>query len=352
MFLCHADRVASSFGPDATSVATNGTTTVILNEDGSWAGTAGLPKQLYNKLNGPPSAKPTYVALGSLDRYYIRFADGKSQYVGCDEMTAELNSAGQAVLGHPSMCNDAAIGYDAATATQLACWFDAKRARDFVTADLLRDQMRARGINPEKAAPPKRPTAVADSTALSVFGRPVGYDDTTTTQLESWFEAKQVRDFVTADRLREQMRARGIDPEKCPKREKREKAASPKPKRPIVVAAEPTAARRTVKTVAFGVGWDTYFIVYEDGWFKYGGSLPAGLVELAARRGVADLDCVALGSSGQWYMSSKNGKFWLGGVDSATEQAIRKPSGKITLVDFGAFDPNAERDMFFLRYRC
>jgi len=48
------------------------------------------------------------------------------------------------------------VAYDAATETQLDSWIDAKRGKDFATADMLRDQLRARGIDPDKARPPMR----------------------------------------------------------------------------------------------------------------------------------------------------------------------------------------------------
>jgi len=67
----------------------------MLYENGGWASSSGLPLNLYNKLNGRwrslPS--PVYVSLGSQDRYYIQFADGKSEWVGCDGMTKQLQSS-------------------------------------------------------------------------------------------------------------------------------------------------------------------------------------------------------------------------------------------------------------------
>lgn len=46
--------------------------------------------------------------------------------------------------------------YDAATEAQLDQWIEAKRAKDFATSDMLRDQLRARGVNPDQARPPIR----------------------------------------------------------------------------------------------------------------------------------------------------------------------------------------------------
>lgn len=71
----------------------------MLYESGVWAFTSNLPRQLYNKLHGRayelPS--PTFVALGSQDRYYIHFADGKAQWCGPDSLTEVLHETDSTV---------------------------------------------------------------------------------------------------------------------------------------------------------------------------------------------------------------------------------------------------------------
>ena len=98
-WLSDADSVSEMFRDDVTCVATNGTATIMLYEDGGWAFTGGLTKYLYNKLNGRQKSLPSpdYVALGSMDRYYIQFADGKSEWCGCDELTKTLNESSRCV---------------------------------------------------------------------------------------------------------------------------------------------------------------------------------------------------------------------------------------------------------------
>ena len=66
-------------------ISTNGVATNLLFEDGSWAHTAGLPEQLYNFLSNPDSS-PAYVSIGTSHRYYIKFADGTSEWSGPDEI--------------------------------------------------------------------------------------------------------------------------------------------------------------------------------------------------------------------------------------------------------------------------
>ncbi|EJK69390.1 hypothetical protein THAOC_09363 [Thalassiosira oceanica] len=93
--LHESDYVQQNFGKTVTSMAMGGTATVMLYEDGDWMYTAGLPKLLHNKLKGRAKhhPSPVYVAVGSQDRYYIKFSNGKSEWVGCDDLTEELNSS-------------------------------------------------------------------------------------------------------------------------------------------------------------------------------------------------------------------------------------------------------------------
>jgi hypothetical protein len=71
----------------------------MLYESGAWACTSNLPKLLYNKLNGRQKSlpNPLYVAVGSQDRYYIKFKDKKSEWVRCEEMTKTLNQNSKSV---------------------------------------------------------------------------------------------------------------------------------------------------------------------------------------------------------------------------------------------------------------
>lgn len=59
-----------------------------------------MPKNLHNKLNGRQQSlpAPNYVAMGSQDRYYISFTNGAREWVGCDEMTKELESSARSVM--------------------------------------------------------------------------------------------------------------------------------------------------------------------------------------------------------------------------------------------------------------
>ena len=58
-----------------------------------------IPRQLHNKINGRQKSlpKPEYVAMGSPDRYYVRFADGSSQWSAPPEFTSAINGTGKNV---------------------------------------------------------------------------------------------------------------------------------------------------------------------------------------------------------------------------------------------------------------
>jgi hypothetical protein len=68
---------------EVSCVAINGFGALILYDDGEFAHYE-IPVELYNKLTGRQKSlpKPEYAALGPNDTYYIRFADGSSQWNG------------------------------------------------------------------------------------------------------------------------------------------------------------------------------------------------------------------------------------------------------------------------------
>ena len=80
------------------------------------------------------------------------------------------------------------------TEAMLDAWVDAKRAKDFHTADRIRNELRASGIDPEQ----ERPSKGSDWSMK-------GSDWSRSTQrqsedmLDKWVEAKRNKDFETAD---------------------------------------------------------------------------------------------------------------------------------------------------------
>ena len=206
-FLSHADDVADMFTDTTKCVSTNGSATIFLYENGSWAWTAGLPGQLYNKLKGRSRSlpSPTYVAIGTGNRYYIEFADGQAQWSSPDDMN------------------------------------------------------------------------------------------------------KYIR--------REAEKNGGI------------------------------------ASVAFGEDYDTYFIVYKNGFWVGSGDIPSGLWDIISRRNrKGDLKCVSLGSNGQWFLEANNGRAWWGGLSTKTLRKIAKVKARIKFLDFGTFNVDENEDLFLVRY--
>jgi hypothetical protein len=101
---------------------------------------------------------------------------------------------------------------------------------------------------------------------------------------------------------------------------------------------------RSVNTIAFGERWDSYFIIYEDGWWEYH-NIPDSLVTILEDRGrKVDLDCVSLGPDGEYYMRAKNGQAWWGGTSKENFSRISEDSDRVMFVDF------ADDDTFLCRY--
>eukprot|EP00928_Gymnodinium_smaydae_P053451 TRINITY_DN37436_c0_g1_i1.p1 TRINITY_DN37436_c0_g1~~TRINITY_DN37436_c0_g1_i1.p1 ORF type:complete len:342 (-),score=67.58 TRINITY_DN37436_c0_g1_i1:103-1059(-) len=86
-------------------------------------------------------------------------------------------------------------------------WVEAKLNQDYALADEIRNEIRALGINPDDA----RPARLASDAA---FPAPkAALDADTQRQLDLWVEAKRAKDFATADAIRVQLRAIGVDPD-------------------------------------------------------------------------------------------------------------------------------------------
>lgn len=95
------------------------------------------------------------------------------------------------------------------------------------------------------------------------------------------------------------------------------------------------------QSVAFGPTWDTFFIVFHNGSWKFQGrSIPEQLEErLKARQDRPDLLCVHLGPHGEWFLKARNGRMWWGGVGEETDQAILdllEAGHSLNVMDFGA----------------
>ena len=93
-FIHHAEKVEKYFNPNVVCFACGGKSSIFLYESGDWAYTSGLAEKLDHLLTmrkDTALSPPTYVALGSQDRYFIRFKDGSTDWVGSDDITTVLN---------------------------------------------------------------------------------------------------------------------------------------------------------------------------------------------------------------------------------------------------------------------
>eukprot|EP00966_Prymnesium_polylepis_P210806 4881558-Prymnesium_polylepis.1 len=96
------------------------------------------------------------------------------------------------------------------------------------------------------------------------------------------------------------------------------------------------AESRNIRTVAFGQDWDTWFIVFDDGYWGWQGDIPNGLQEQLARRDRrSDLTFVSLGSNGEWFMSAQNGRAWWGGLSDEQQDVVRSVKDRLTSMVFG-----------------
>ena len=76
----------SNMGKQVTCVSTNGRGCIFLYGHGGVAYTSHIPKLLYQKLkslkNSSTSARPSYVAIGTRDRFYASFLDNSFEWKG------------------------------------------------------------------------------------------------------------------------------------------------------------------------------------------------------------------------------------------------------------------------------
>ena len=103
-----------------------------------------------------------------------------------------------------------------------------------------------------------------------------------------------------------------------------------------------------VSSIAFGKGFEDFFMVRNDGSWECIGDMPSGLDKLLEdRRFKADLEWVSLGPNNEWCLKAKNGRIWWGGVSEEVDDhfsTIAIEDG-LTFIDFG------ENDSFFLLHQ-
>eukprot|EP00931_Biecheleriopsis_adriatica_P066002 TRINITY_DN4042_c0_g2_i7.p2 TRINITY_DN4042_c0_g2~~TRINITY_DN4042_c0_g2_i7.p2 ORF type:complete len:130 (-),score=30.64 TRINITY_DN4042_c0_g2_i7:128-517(-) len=98
-------------------------------------------------------------------------------------------------------------------------WVQAKRAKDFETADSICAELREQGIEPAAARPDPRRGGGGGTSRWAGGGGggrqgpgPQKYDQETETMLDDWVQAKRAKDFETADSICAELREQGIEP--------------------------------------------------------------------------------------------------------------------------------------------
>lgn len=103
-----------------------------------------------------------------------------------------------------------------------------------------------------------------------------------------------------------------------------------------------------VSSIAFGNGFEDFFLVRNDGSWECVGDMPRGLDKLLEdRRFKADLEWVSLGPDNEWCLKAKNGRIWWGGVSEEVDEHLSTIAieDDLKFIDFG------ENHSFFLLHQ-
>lgn len=176
----------------------------------------------------PVAAAPVYDAETERQLGLWVAAKREKDFETADAIRMDLRSQGV----DPDTCrpigHDASARHDMETESQLEQWVIAKRKKDFSTADALRAELRAKGVEPDQARPSDRMEAdmQQQGAVMPVMAAPqypiqaatriqaqAGFSAEVNEKLDEWVKAKRQKDFVTADALRAELRGQNIDPD-------------------------------------------------------------------------------------------------------------------------------------------
>lgn len=93
---------------------------------------------------------------------------------------------------------------------------------------------------------------------------------------------------------------------------------------------------RSVASVAFGRGWNSYFVVYADGYWSCS-DLPRELAGVIASRGnTDDLKHVNLGPNGEYFLEAHDGSMFWGGCAEEVMGEAESVRGRVVEILFGS----------------
>merc|ERR1712048_1255583 len=108
---------------------------------------------------------------------------------------------------------------DQQTMRELNEWHAAKDQKNWTVADRIRQRMRDRGIEPDKLPRPQGTMTggygaqhKSSTTRSAPYGNST-FDRHTEKQLDLWWDHKQKKHYEAADKIRQQLRAQGIEPD-------------------------------------------------------------------------------------------------------------------------------------------
>lgn len=110
--------------------------------------------------------------------------------------------------------------------------------------------------------------------------------------------------------------------------------------------------KKPVRCIAFGRTVNDYMVVYEDGTWKYSGSIPRDLEDLLySNNGEAiGVSSITLGAHGEYFAKDDRGNMWWGGLSDVVQEVLDEvieDGNEIDFMDFGSL-----KDSYFLIYKC
>jgi len=93
-------------------------------------------------------------------------------------------------------------------------------------------------------------------------------------------------------------------------------------------------AKRSVRSVAFGKNYNTWFVVHSDGDYEWNGKIPYGLEQVLNAHD-HKLKCVSLGGNNEWYLEASTGEAWWNGISETMSDCVENIKDQITFMDFG-----------------
>jgi len=189
------------------------------------AGRGGFPLTTFvaaPPMHTPRRANPSFSTFGAdtnneVSRWYD--AKDRKDWSVADKIREGLRARGIEPAECPRPHSPSV--FDRGMQDELKKWYEARDAKNWAVADEIRERFRAQGIEPAHCDRPtttssygKAPGSGGSSRRSAPYSVPSSFDHATEQQLDEWWEAKQQKNYETADAIRAELRAQGIEPDK------------------------------------------------------------------------------------------------------------------------------------------